>query len=376
MKNLRGALWAVFILLLCLAAGAGTAPLINLANQVKGVLSATNGGTGANITAPSANGYYPCGFVVTASASVPMTCPLSGLTARSVNGTTSTDTILYSDNNEPVDYQGSVAVAVSLPTPTTLGNSHFWTLLNNLTTGSSTVVTVTPAGSWTVNGSSTLPIAQGSECSLHVDPHASTNWIALCSGNGVGGAVSSVCGDTGAVTNLSGCGSTGPTPSSVVAFPVEDTNVTVWNNYSIWTALPASSVVVLPHTFQVGFKVTSGTADISKAYVFTTARASTTITTSTQITFSSSNTASFSTGEHMSDNISLTMDATHDYYIGVLMANDSNNMSVGLPQSNSSYGFVPCYYAAGDSVTSATTVPWNGNQDNVNTFVDRVLWIN
>jgi hypothetical protein len=93
--------------------------------------------------------------------------------------TISTDTIAYSDNNEMVDYLGSVAVAVTLPTATTLGNANFMTILSNLTTGSSTAVTVTPT-TWTINGlvATPLVILQGQTYTFEVDASSATNWIA------------------------------------------------------------------------------------------------------------------------------------------------------------------------------------------------------
>jgi hypothetical protein len=103
---------------------------------------------------------------------------LPGFKGRAVTGTTSTDTILVTDDVLPVVYQGSVAVATALPTATTLGITGFATELVNNTSGSSTAVTVTPA-TWTINGSSTLVIAQGQACKVFVDP-SGTNWDAVC----------------------------------------------------------------------------------------------------------------------------------------------------------------------------------------------------
>jgi len=116
---------------------------------------------------------------VTASAAVAPSCWLNALTPRAVTGTTSTDTILYSDSI--VQYQGSVAVAASLPAPSTLGNSGFYVKLLNTTSGSATAVTVTAAGSFTFSstGTGTLVIAQGQTCSLLVDP-AGGVWDDTC----------------------------------------------------------------------------------------------------------------------------------------------------------------------------------------------------
>ncbi|MGC1188160.1 MAG: hypothetical protein WA871_12285 [Candidatus Acidiferrales bacterium] len=130
-------------------------------------------------TPPSANGEYFCGYSVAGSAAVAPSCWLNSLTPRAVTGTTSTDTILYSDSI--VEYQGSVAVATALPTPATLGNSGFYLKLVNTTSGSATAVTVTAAGSFTFSstGSGTLVIAQGQSCALLLDPAGSV-WDDTC----------------------------------------------------------------------------------------------------------------------------------------------------------------------------------------------------
>jgi hypothetical protein len=136
-------------------------------------------------TPPSVNGSYSCGYTVTASAAVAPTCPEVGLAGRAVTGTTATDTLLYSDNNNMVKYEGSVAVAVTLPTPTSLTNSNWFTVLDNLTTGSSTAVTVTPT-TLTINSGASLTIQQGQECSIVTDPASpTTNWVSSCKESGI-----------------------------------------------------------------------------------------------------------------------------------------------------------------------------------------------
>jgi len=100
----------------------------------------------------------------------------AGVPGRSVSGTT--DTILTTDcYPNRVQYTGSGAVAATLPTATTLGIPACVMRLANHTTGSSTAVTVTPT-TWTVNGASSLVIAQGQIATLYVDPASATNWQA------------------------------------------------------------------------------------------------------------------------------------------------------------------------------------------------------
>jgi len=103
---------------------------------------------------------------------------LPGLLGRPITGTTSSDTILATDCDPTrVEYVGSVSVAVTLPTATTLGVPNCMFKEVNWTTGSGTTVTVTPT-TWTVNGNATLVLAIGQEAIFSIDPNSSTNWIA------------------------------------------------------------------------------------------------------------------------------------------------------------------------------------------------------
>jgi hypothetical protein len=104
---------------------------------------------------------------------------LPGVVGRFLGGTTSTDTIVSTDcNPKRVEYVGSVAVAVSLPTPTTLAVPNCTLKISNQTTGAGTVVTITPASSWTINGVTPYYLAQGASITLTVDPNNSTGWQA------------------------------------------------------------------------------------------------------------------------------------------------------------------------------------------------------
>lgn len=165
--------------------GACTAPsgsgTVNSGNQYSFAeyLTATNA-VSSGPSSPAVQGQYLCGYFPTTGAAVAPTCPQVGMVPRAVTGTTSSDTILYSDNANDVDYQGSVAVAVSLPTPTTLNNPVFITRLINTTSGSATSVTVTSTTlTFQSTGSTTLSIAQGQSCLLKVDP-STTFWQDTC----------------------------------------------------------------------------------------------------------------------------------------------------------------------------------------------------
>ena len=160
---------------------AGSGSVINATQYSAPYYSAAGSANAiSGVAAPTTNGTYVYGYSVSANASVAPTLAQVGVGARAVVGTTSTDTILYSDNVDRVAYQPSVAVAVSLPTPTTLGNPNFATRTTNNTTGVGTLVTVTPV-TLPINGNATLAIPQNFSCLDTVDASGSS-WNADCSG--------------------------------------------------------------------------------------------------------------------------------------------------------------------------------------------------
>ena len=147
-----------------------------------------SGGFGA-VAPPTSNGFYNLGYNVTGSASVAPTATLAGLNGRSITGSSSTDTVLYSDNLSVVNHDrgGSASVNETLPTATTLGNANFGYSYEN---DSSHTDTITPT-TWTINGASSLSVAAGSTCRIHMNPNLSTDWLGTCPGAGAG-TVSSV----------------------------------------------------------------------------------------------------------------------------------------------------------------------------------------
>jgi hypothetical protein len=107
---------------------------------------------------------------------------LPGIAGRAVTGTTATDTIATADcAPNRVEYAGSVSVAVTLPTATTLAVPYCVFKLTNSTTGGNTAVTVTPT-TWTINGNATLIIPRGQSAFVYVDPNSTTNWTADITG--------------------------------------------------------------------------------------------------------------------------------------------------------------------------------------------------
>ena len=115
------------------------------------------------------------GFFPTSDSSVSPAAPQLGFSSRGASG--NTDTLLYSDNLGLVEYTYNGAVAVSLPTTTTLENPAFTVNVVNLS-ASSTTITIT-SDTWTINGNPTLQVSQNNLCTIYVAPTADS-WHALC----------------------------------------------------------------------------------------------------------------------------------------------------------------------------------------------------
>ncbi len=136
-------------------------------------------GTFGAVNAPTTPNLVPqalCSTPTSGGAATSYTNCLPGLLGRPVTGTTSTDTIQTTDcSPSRVEYVGSVSVAVTLPTATTLGVPNCQMMLINNTTGTNTNVVVTPT-TWTIKGQASQTLHQGEYIKLSVDPNSSTNW--------------------------------------------------------------------------------------------------------------------------------------------------------------------------------------------------------
>jgi len=136
------------------------------------------------ITAPTTKGKFSVGYnLPTDAAAAPSVMQVGYGPPRGVTGTTSTDTVLFTDCNSGILFQTSVAVGETLPTATTLENAACNIQMDNRTTGSNTAVTVTPA-TWQIskNGGTpgaTLTIDQGQSCFVYVIP-TGAGWDANC----------------------------------------------------------------------------------------------------------------------------------------------------------------------------------------------------
>jgi hypothetical protein len=142
------------------------------------------------VTPPTSPSGVPQAVVSIPSGGVsqPPTTALPGIVGRAVSGTAATDTIGNGTgtgaapggstdcNPNRVEYVGSVAVAVALPTATALGVPKCVFKLVNFTSPPQTV-TITPT-TWTINGSATLNLTFGQQLWVYVDPNSATNWVA------------------------------------------------------------------------------------------------------------------------------------------------------------------------------------------------------
>jgi hypothetical protein len=167
---------------------------------MRGVSPMTNyglpylGGDAKPMTAlapPAVQGVYNVTYAPTTSAAVAPTVSQVGLGSRSISGSTTTDTISYSDVKTVVVHVHSATgtVGETLPTATTLNNANFsFDYCND----SPQTDTITPT-TWTIQtgnavSAASLSVSPGTCYRIHVDPSSSTNWLADASGAGAGGS--------------------------------------------------------------------------------------------------------------------------------------------------------------------------------------------
>ena len=163
------------------AANCSTPPGLSAGSQY-GIQYSSNGSGGfAATTPPTANGIYQLIYNVTGAAAVAPTALQTGIGGRSVVGSATTDTVLYSDSSTIITHNVSASGAVTetLPTATTLGNPHFAFKYCN---HSAQTDTITPT-TWTIQAgtsaaASSLSVPTGVCYFVHVDDVSSTNWLA------------------------------------------------------------------------------------------------------------------------------------------------------------------------------------------------------
>ena len=161
--------------------GSGT---VNSGTQFAlGVYATSGTAISSGPTPPTANGQYFVGYNVTGSAAVTPAAIQSGMTPTSINSATTAYTILYSDNERTVliDAAASNSVTITLPTPSSLGNTTFTTRIVNHSANMATISATTfDIQSGTHGAGSTLALPSGQSCQLYVDSFNSSTWDADC----------------------------------------------------------------------------------------------------------------------------------------------------------------------------------------------------
>lgn len=243
--------------------GFGASVTGSVSNQAANAIPTNTSGTATALdstvcTPPATPGRYDVGYTVPSTSSVAPDCVQVGLVPRSVTG--ATDTILFSDNDSIVEYQGSVAVAVSLPTPATLSNANFFVVLNSVITTNNNI-TVTPAGGYTINGAATKVIPQYARCSFNVDPASATNWLSSCFFDpGSFPAIGTRTPAAGTFTTASAVTYNGTYYADRESTGGDGTSGTPWIGWDAWLVTLAGSAHVV---FPCGYYNASGIINLS-----------------------------------------------------------------------------------------------------------------
>ena len=247
----------------CLMAGPGNG-LVNPMNLLGQIIYGGAGGTPTALAGPTSPNGLPYSLISIAASGL-ATAPqyaAPGIVGRSVTG--ATDLIATSDcSPKRIVYTGSAAVAVTLPTPTTLGDASCTFKLANNT---SNTVTITPttftisAGSGGSPGAS-LALLEGQEAVIFVDPKTASNWAADVTDQALSvGSTSLVLTrspsgislDTSGVLKLvTQYGSLGTTGNGVQSIQATSGAVAISSNTSIGTTTICSTTQCPAGTYEI-----------------------------------------------------------------------------------------------------------------------------
>lgn len=164
----------------CPSAGSGLSGMTALGFPIPNSATTINGST-----TPGTNQgtYIPQRVNVTNGVAATITESQVGIGGRAITGSTSTDTVLYSDVNSVIDHdQGcSAANTETLDTPANLHNTSFgtlyWNQCNQTDTLKATTNTIQVNDSAPVAGSTGISIGPGQVAAIKQDPNLSTNWL-------------------------------------------------------------------------------------------------------------------------------------------------------------------------------------------------------
>jgi hypothetical protein len=157
---------------------AATANILPSGTQYGATYYATSSAL-TNLAPPTTQGQFPIQYTIGcgSSSAVAPAAVQAGFNGRSIITSSSTDTVLCSDNLTEInhDVAGTAAVNETLPTPTTLGNTNFGYSYCNY---SAYTDQITPQ-TWTINLAGYVLVPPGTCARVKPDPNPSnaTNWI-------------------------------------------------------------------------------------------------------------------------------------------------------------------------------------------------------
>jgi hypothetical protein len=192
----------------------------------------------------------------------------------------------------------------------------------------------------------------------------------------VGSNTSGLVANSGATygVNWATCPGVGTqTALNLLQFPFPITTASNWNNYTIGMLVPAGQLINSANTWKLGLNISSGSAHIGAAVVLRTLPFSSSFIDSTAITWGSSSTPTLSAGLNLSDAISKTIDASHDYYFYIWYDTNAVNSSLALPQANN-IGQMLNSYGTGNHTTDSTNSFFTGNIKGAVYGFAQLLW--
>jgi hypothetical protein len=139
----------------------------------------------SGVAAPTTNGYWVCGYNVTASVALAPSCALTGITPNPQTGTTYT--YLYSDRGAYTTFSNASAIAVTLPQAGGTGFASNWYNLScNIGAGTATITPSTSTISYTngntyTSAAGSLALTTGQCVFIYSD---GTNYFGLLRGAG------------------------------------------------------------------------------------------------------------------------------------------------------------------------------------------------
>lgn len=183
-------------------------------------LQMSNGSGGFNNTAPpSVNGVYPCGYVVTASASVPLTCTLAGVPIDATNPAT----LLYSDRQTYIKWTSGTTL--TLPAISGQFGTNMAFVIQNLAGATVAITPTTPNnidGGSSQAASSLLP----NWTAFVYSDTAGPNWYTIKIPNFAGFGSGCANALNFSTTTGFGCNSVGVDSGTATAYVITGTGIT------------------------------------------------------------------------------------------------------------------------------------------------------